>query len=179
MVLKRLFGNSAIAFAALGTSLGFSAARMPHKLSVVVRQDLDMSAGKLAAQVGHAVHDAVRAASEKALRRWEDDGSMIVVLQVDCEADLKRLLEEANKLGIPTHDQYDEGLTEVDDDTFTVLGVGPGESPMIDQVTGKLQLYMDSSARRAAALEKEASQLRQQLADAEAALAQLRAGKEL
>ncbi|CAK9049870.1 unnamed protein product [Durusdinium trenchii] len=84
-------------------------ARMACKLAVVARKDLQMSAGKLAAQVGHAVHDAVVECPKAKLAAWEEDGSMIVVPQADSEAELKELLSSAQRLKLQTSDVQDEG----------------------------------------------------------------------
>mmetsp|Transcript_40403 Transcript_40403/g.65323 ORF Transcript_40403/g.65323 Transcript_40403/m.65323 type:complete len:200 (-) Transcript_40403:49-648(-) len=160
-----------------GPVLCFAAAKpsppMSYKLAVVARSDLGLSAGKLAAQVGHAVHDAVTGASKKTLEAWEEDGSMIIVLQVDSEQALAQLEKAAQKKGVKSHDCRDEGLTEVEDDTWTALAVGPELSSKVDAVTGKLELYRDDSAQeelkalraRAEAAEAEVTRLRSQIQD--------------
>lgn len=160
---------------ALGLLVPVLGTRMACKLAVVARRDLQMSAGKLAAQVGHAVHDAVMGCPKAKLESWEDDGSMIVVLQADSEAELKELQSAATRLKLQSFDVQDEGLTEVEDETFTVLAIGPDASNRVDMVTGTLKLYADA----AAAARTEAAELRERLAAAEAELATLRAKADL
>ncbi|CAJ1393496.1 unnamed protein product [Effrenium voratum] len=93
----------------LAVRLASCSVRMDCKLAVVARSDLRMSAGKLAAQVGHAVHDAVTECPKGKLEAWEEDGSMIVVLQVDSEAALAGLTAAAKSARLQTSDVRDEG----------------------------------------------------------------------
>ncbi|CAE7203129.1 pth, partial [Symbiodinium sp. KB8] len=130
----------------LSLSLRASAATMSCKLAVVARKDLGMSAGKLAAQVGHAVHDTVTECDPKKLDAWEEDGSMIVVLEANSEEELKGLEAMAKRQGLQVAPITDEGLTEVEDETWTVLAIGPDASKKVDTVTGKLSLYRDEAA---------------------------------
>lgn len=179
MYLAGYSGNRCMPIAfrcfALGLLVPVLGTRMACKLAVVARRDLQMSAGKLAAQVGHAVHDAVMGCPKAKLESWEDDGSMIVVLQADSEAELKELQSAATRLKLQSFDVQDEGLTEVEDETFTVLAIGPDASNRVDMVTGTLKLYADA----AAAARTEAAELRERLAAAEAELATLRAKADL
>eukprot|EP00933_Yihiella_yeosuensis_P043905 TRINITY_DN38947_c0_g1_i1.p1 TRINITY_DN38947_c0_g1~~TRINITY_DN38947_c0_g1_i1.p1 ORF type:complete len:198 (-),score=58.32 TRINITY_DN38947_c0_g1_i1:61-654(-) len=156
-------------------------AKMSCKLAVVARRDLNMSIGKLAAQVGHAVHDAVREASAEKMEAWEEDGSMIVVLAAESQQALEQLEQAAQKLKVPTSDVRDEGLTELDDDTFTALAVGPDFSDRVNAVTGKLDVYRDIEKeelhRKVEAAEAEASELRKRLAAAEATIEAMTRGE--
>jgi len=144
-----------------------SGSSTPYKLAVVARTDLGMTAGKLASQVGHAVHDAVRGASASKMSAWEEDGSMIVVLQVSSEANLRAVTDIARAHKIATFDVIDEGLTEVEDGELTAVAVGPDEVQQIDVVTGRLQLYTN---------EAEVEDLRRRLKEAEAELKVYRSG---
>lgn len=140
---------------------------VPYKLAVVVRPDLGMTTGKLAAQVGHAVHDAVAKCKKARLKAWEDDGSMIVVLQAEGEDGLRSLNSLARKQGVAAFMQEDEGLTEIDNGSCTALSVGPDESEKVNLVTGRLSLFSCPK-------EAEIAELRGRLQQAEAELARLR-----
>jgi len=99
---------------------------MSYKLVLIVRNDLKMSKGKIAAQVGHAVVDATIAAIENGkLCKWQKDGETIIALKVENEKTLNTIL--------------DAGRTEVADGTCTVGFVGPDRVDKIDKLTSQLK----------------------------------------
>ncbi|MGQ9469683.1 MAG: peptidyl-tRNA hydrolase Pth2 [Nitrososphaerales archaeon] len=113
------------------------------KMAIVVRADLNMSPGKVAAQACHACLEAY----EKARRRkdgywkeWRKEGAKKVVLKVKSLEELLELERKAKRLKLPYALIVDKGLTEVPPNTPTALGVGPSTSESIDKVTGHLPL---------------------------------------
>ena len=91
-----------------------------------------MSVGKIAAQVGHAVHEAVCSAQYRDLRKWEDDDAKKVTLEVSSEEQMKALKKEAKKIGVSASIIRDAGYTEVSRFTVvrsTVVNVTSGKSP--------------------------------------------------
>lgn len=114
-----------------------------YKQAIVVRGDLEMSQGKLAAQVAHAAVSATeRARKEKSEwhREWLNEGQKKVVLAAKNEKELKKLYAEALKNGLPCELIEDAGLTELPPGTLTALGIGPAPVEKIDLVTGRLPL---------------------------------------
>ena len=111
------------------------------KQVIVVRSDLDLGAGKLAAQAAHAAVSASDAASADVRDTWLARGHRKVVLRVPTEAALTDLEREAVRRDLPTALITDAGKTELEPGTVTALGIGPAPEADIDLVTGDLPLY--------------------------------------
>lgn len=110
---------------------------------LVTRSDLPLSIGKLAVQVSHAaVTCAFLTKKNKPewVTKWQREGAKKVVVKVNSLADFFPLEEYAVKLGIMTTIVTDAGHTEIKEGTYTVLGIGPAPSNLIDLVTGELPL---------------------------------------
>ena len=114
------------------------------KQVIVVRSDLKMGKGKLAAQVAHAALEAAEAARRKHpgwYESWRGQGQAKVVVKADGgESALEELQVRARTMGLPVSLIRDRGLTQLEPGTTTCLGIGPGPSDEIDKVTGKLKL---------------------------------------
>ncbi len=114
-----------------------------YKQVVIVRKDLRMSKGKLAAQVAHAAVDAALKTLKvrpEWVYSWIEQGQKKVVLASTSESELLKIYEEFSKLGLPTSLIYDAGRTELPPNTLTALGVGPAPSSLVDRVVGNLKL---------------------------------------
>ncbi|KAK3901443.1 peptidyl-tRNA hydrolase PTH2-domain-containing protein [Staphylotrichum tortipilum] len=121
------------------------------KLVLVVRTDLGMTKGKIAAQASHATlacyKSLLRAAqsspqspSSQILRQWERQGQAKIAVQVKSEEELLELMARARSLGITAEVIADAGRTQIASGSRTVLGVGPAPKSVVDQVTGGLKL---------------------------------------
>lgn len=113
------------------------------KMVIVTRKDLDLSKGKLAAQVAHgAVECTLRAQkyARDALGDWLMAGQMKAVLKVPSEKEFFELKQAAERAGLCTALITDAGHTEIPAGTVTVLAIGPGSDAAIDKVTGHLSL---------------------------------------
>ncbi|MGQ9588645.1 MAG: peptidyl-tRNA hydrolase Pth2 [Thermoplasmata archaeon] len=116
---------------------------MQYKLVVVVRDDLKISHGKLAAQVAHAaVSCAIQARTKRAklFSAWYKEGQRKVVLKVKALDDLRELKDRAAKAGLIHSLIMDAGLTELPPSTITCLGIGPAPEREVDSITGSLPL---------------------------------------
>ncbi len=113
------------------------------KQAIVVRSDLKMGKGKLAAQVAHAslqaAEDALRT-RERWFDEWKEGGQAKIVLKVGSEGELEELLKKAKTLRLPASLIQDRGLTQLEPGTTTSLAVGPAPDELVDKVTGKLKL---------------------------------------
>tara|TARA_Y100000310_G_scaffold291995_1_gene320393 strand:- start:608 stop:952 length:345 start_codon:yes stop_codon:yes gene_type:complete len=112
---------------------------MDLKQVIVVRRDLDMPKGKLAAQVAHASVGAIHRANQTKQKQWMQQGMKKVVLAVDSEEELKALLKKANAAKLPADLISDAGRTFLAPGTVTCLGIGPDDEKKIDKVSGKLE----------------------------------------
>ncbi|KAI0181915.1 PTH2-domain-containing protein [Hypoxylon sp. FL1284] len=122
------------------------------KLVLVVRTDLGMTKGKIAAQCSHATLACYKALSRSAqrggtsspaarlLQRWERRGQAKIAVQVRSEAELLELMGHARGLGVAAEVIQDAGRTQIDPGSLTVLGVGPAPKSLVDKVTGGLKL---------------------------------------
>ncbi len=109
----------------------------------MVRRDLGMGTGKLAAQVAHA---AVMAA-EKTKRTkpewfeaWFTMGQAKVVVKVQSIGELMEVRKKAELLHLPVVQVQDSGLTQIPPGSSTCVGIGPAPSDLIDKVTSDLKL---------------------------------------
>ena len=112
------------------------------KQVIVVRTDLGMGKGKIAAQVGHACvlgAEYVR----KSNPDWFDEwwlGQEKVVVKVDNLKDLEEIKKHAIDLNLPWSEVSDAGHTQIAPGTTTCVSLGPAPEETIDRVTGDLKL---------------------------------------
>ncbi|XP_070838446.1 peptidyl-tRNA hydrolase 2, mitochondrial [Chaetodon trifascialis] len=114
------------------------------KMILVVRNDLKMGKGKVAAQCSHAAVSAykqVQRRNPELLKQWEYCGQPKVVVKAPNEDTLIDLLGQAREAGLPVSLIQDAGRTQIAPGSRTVLGIGPGPADLIDRVTGDLKLY--------------------------------------
>ncbi|XP_027353956.1 peptidyl-tRNA hydrolase 2, mitochondrial [Abrus precatorius] len=112
------------------------------KMILVVRNDLKMGKGKIAAQCSHAtlgLYKKLLYRAPKALSRWEMSAQPKVVVKIESEEDMLALQERAKSLKLPSHITIDAGRTQIAPNSRTVMAIlGPVE--VVDEVTGGLKL---------------------------------------
>jgi PTH2 family peptidyl-tRNA hydrolase len=114
---------------------------VPTKLVLIVRTDLDMGRGKIAAQASHAaVAAALGSLGSADFTTWLREGQPKVVLRVGGEEQLHRVCADAEAAGLPVQLIQDAGRTQVAAGTATCCAVGPAPIADIDRVTGALSL---------------------------------------
>ena len=116
---------------------------MSFKMAIMIRSDLNMSKGKVLAQVSHAMVDAtVKAYTQtQVFFKWKSDGEKIVILKVPNEKTLMCIMDIAERKGVNCGYTVDAGLTEVLPGTKTVGFIGPDRDEKVDKLTGQLKLY--------------------------------------
>ncbi len=116
---------------------------MEYKMVVVVRSDLRLSPGKMAAQVAHAAVNCALASKKRKggwFDPWYQEGQKKVVVKAPSLQELYELKVAAEDAGLGTSLVVDAGLTELPPGTTTCLGIGPGPNEIMDKVTGHLKL---------------------------------------
>lgn len=136
------------------------------KQMIVMRRDLKMRKGKIAAQAGHACVEATLMAlvregrqeqlsatdswaflahtddDSSPLTDWFDAGVAKVCVYVDSEEELLDLAERGRELGFVVALVRDAGHTEFHGEpTYTCLAFEPLPAEKIDPLTGELPLY--------------------------------------
>ncbi|EJD55290.1 peptidyl-tRNA hydrolase [Auricularia subglabra TFB-10046 SS5] len=110
---------------------------------LVVRTDLGMTKGKIAAQCGHATlacYKTLLKTNPQLLRHWERAGQAKIALQCSSEEELLTLQAVAQSLNVCARSIQDAGRTQIAAGSRTVLGIGPAPVQLVNQVTGKLKL---------------------------------------
>lgn len=122
------------------------------KQVIVVRKDLNMRKGKIAAQVAHAamkflVDDFDPAAGamyrklDKSEKAWLNGAFAKVVVYCESEQELLALVEKAKLYSVTAKTIVDAGRTEFHGvPTLTCAAFGPDESYRLDSITGHLKL---------------------------------------
>lgn len=133
---------------------------METKQVIVVRKDLNMRKGKLAAQVAHASmaflthqlrHEPGEANEygcyryeiwlQSRTREWLNSSFAKVVVSVDSEEELRDLIAQAREALITVHEIIDSGRTEFHGvPTLTCAAFGPDIPAKLDPITGQLKL---------------------------------------
>ncbi|AIZ56160.1 peptidyl-tRNA hydrolase [Candidatus Methanoplasma termitum] len=114
-----------------------------YKLVVLVREDLKMTRGKIAAQTGHAVVNcllSVMKKDSKSFERWTLNNQPIIVLRVNSEKELFEFKAILDAQSINNSVVCDAGRTEVEPGTITCMGIGPAAASVIDKITGELKM---------------------------------------
>lgn len=130
------------------------------KMVLVVRKDLKMGAGKVAAQCAHAAVASVERLTEMSSQStsvspatdltgmwtqwftaWRHTGYAKVVLQCPDEEEMMAVATRAKGCQLPYYIIRDAGRTQIAAGSKTVIAVGPGPKSLVDTVTGNLKLY--------------------------------------
>ena len=114
-----------------------------YKMVIVVRTDIKMSKGKVAAQAGHAAVSASEYARKNRPEWWTpwiNEGQCKIAVKAKSENEIVELERKARNAGLPVALIVDRGLTEIPPNTVTCLGIGPAPANKVDAITGQLSL---------------------------------------
>lgn len=112
----------------------------PYIIYLVVRKDLKMGTGKIAAQCGHAIQYLLELCPKPIWNIYKKEGSTKVCLKVDTDAEfqeLKRMLGENNVMHRVV---IDAGRTQIEPNTETCLGIGPVHKESVQKFVQNLKL---------------------------------------
>ncbi len=113
------------------------------KQVIVVRKDLNMGVGKIAAQVGHACvlgAEHVRKSHPQWYKEWETAGQEKVVVKVFSLDELEKIKKHVISLDLPWSEVTDAGHTQIAPGTITCISIGPAPEDKIDKATKDLKL---------------------------------------
>ena len=120
------------------------------KVVIVVRKDLNMRKGKIAAQASHSVLNLFVDGigdQPQSISLNEDDiawlqtGGAKICVYVNSEQELLEIYQKASAAKLPRTIVTDAGHTEFKGvPTKTVVAIGPAEASKIDKITGHLKL---------------------------------------
>lgn len=117
----------------------------PEKIKqvIIIRSDLKMGKGKIAAQASHASVLATLEAmkhNKNWYDRWSREGMGKIVVKVNTEEDLNLVFQKGSKEKLPRSLINDAGYTQLEPGTATAVALGPAPEVLIDPITKDLKL---------------------------------------
>lgn len=123
---------------------------MFYKMVILVREDLNMSPGKVAAQTAHAGLIWLAERGNKPNLTYEEEmwlygspyrhscfGEMKkIILSIENYEQMREIEDMARDSGLIVHKVFDEGVR-----AYTCLAIGPNYERRIDDIVGHLKLY--------------------------------------
>jgi peptidyl-tRNA hydrolase, PTH2 family len=111
-----------------------------YKQVILIRKDLKLPKGKMAAQSAHASVEAVLRSNKDIIKNWRSEGMKKVVLEITDLKELYKYKQMAEDFGLTTAVITDAGHTVVAPGTTTCMAIGPDEEEKIDKITGQLKI---------------------------------------
>ncbi len=114
---------------------------MEYVMYLIVRTDLKMSKGKIAAQCSHAVQWlVVNNIRKKSFKEYLRGCHPKICLKVPTESEMDRIKEWCERNQITHYQVVDAGRTQVPPNSKTVLGVGPIRRSNVPEIIKTLKL---------------------------------------
>lgn len=111
-----------------------------YKQVLLIRHDLKMPKGKIAAQAAHASVEGVLLADKEVVRKWRYAGMKKIAVKIADEKELILYVQEAKNKGLPAAFITDAGKTVVAPGTMTCGVIGPALEEECDVITKDLPL---------------------------------------
>lgn len=111
-----------------------------YKQVILVRNDLKLPKGKLAAQSAHAAVDGTLKADKDVVKSWRNAGMKKIAVKVKDEKELYKYIQQAKDKGLTTSVITDAGKTVVAPGTVTCGCIGPDDEGAVDSITESLAL---------------------------------------
>lgn len=113
---------------------------MELKQVIIIRNDLKLPKGKMAAQTAHAAVEAVLKSDRDKVRDWRKQGSKKITVKVDSKDELYKYAQRAKDDGFSTAIITDAGRTVIEPGTVTCAAIGPDNEEKIDKITKELKM---------------------------------------
>ncbi|MCF7799183.1 peptidyl-tRNA hydrolase Pth2 [Candidatus Woesearchaeota archaeon] len=118
---------------------------MEYKQVILIRADLKLPKGKIAAQAAHASVDGVlkqlsAAGGKEIVKAWRLAGMKKIALRVADEKELYKYVQQAKDVNLITAVITDAGKTVVAPGTVTCAVIGPNEEEKINTITKDIPL---------------------------------------
>jgi len=110
------------------------------KQAIIIRTDLKMDKGKIAAQAAHASVTAFMNTPAAQRKEWLETGMKKIVLKVNSREELFNIFNSAKKQKLPAALITDAGKTQIEPGSHTAVGIGPASEAKIDNLAGHLKL---------------------------------------
>ncbi|MGD1834704.1 MAG: peptidyl-tRNA hydrolase Pth2 [Nitrososphaeraceae archaeon] len=116
---------------------------MDLKQVIIIRKDLKMGTGKIAAQVAHASllsAEKTRNKNNSWYESWFSYGQAKIILKVMSITELEEIEKKIIFMNLPYSKVIDSGRTQIDPGTTTCIGIGPCPENLVDKITAGLKL---------------------------------------
>ncbi len=113
------------------------------KQVILIRKDLAMGIGKIAAQASHASLESYLETLRvypSIAEKWLEEGQTKIVLKVKDKNEVSVIKKRLKDAKIPFKAVKDAGQTQVLPGTETAVGIGPYYEKELDKITGDLPL---------------------------------------
>ncbi|XP_015380216.1 PREDICTED: peptidyl-tRNA hydrolase 2, mitochondrial-like isoform X1 [Diuraphis noxia] len=114
------------------------------KMALLVRHDLKMGKGKVAAQCSHAIvhcYEESLRLKPREINSWESNNKPVDIFKIADEKTMLEFQQLAIEKGFTTYVVVDAGRTQVAPRSKTVMAIGPVEREEIDLFTQNLEVY--------------------------------------